>query len=161
MKILALDQASVITGYAILEDGELLEYGTIQAKKSDVFLKRIIYIHEEIIKIIQEQHIDYVIFEDIQLENGNVATFKVLAELYGILDYDFTINNIPHESVLAVEWRAALGIKNTKRTKAKENDIEYVQLKYNMEVVSDDVADAICIGTYYFYKLNNPNDWSD
>ena len=72
-----------------------------------------------------------------------------------------SIPNIPHESVLAVEWRAALGIKNTKRTKAKENDIEYVQLKYSLQVVSDDVADAICIGAYYFHKLNNPNDWSD
>ncbi len=86
-KLLALDQASVITGYAVFDNEKLLSYGKIELKDEEIG-PRLVVLREKIKTLIEENEITYVAFEDIQLQSSvgnNVKTFKVLANVYGII----------------------------------------------------------------------------
>ena len=88
MRILALDQASRITGWAIFDGGELIEYGAIDASRYSDLGDRLYTLRNSVKNIITEFKIDKVILEDIFLDEqkvNNIQTFKVLAEVFGVL----------------------------------------------------------------------------
>lgn len=64
MKLLALDQASRTTGYAVFQDDELLKSGTFTLKSDDVG-ERLAEYRKKIENLIIEYEIDEVAFEDI------------------------------------------------------------------------------------------------
>lgn len=167
MRILALDQSSRVSGYALFEDGALLQSGTIQLTNNDIGT-RLTQFRDTIDEFITVWDVDYVIYEDIQLQEkikgetvntGNVATFKILAEVIGVLEELLTELGIKHEAVLATVWKSALSIKGKYREEQKKNAQAYVKKQYGLEV-SEDESDAVCIGTYYSVKSNS-YDWSD
>ena len=78
-KLLALDQSSKITGYAIFDDDQLLTYGKFSLDDDDVG-ERLVKFRNKIQSLIIDNNINEVVFEDIQLQNNiinNVKTFKV------------------------------------------------------------------------------------
>ena len=83
MKLLALDQATRTTGYAVFNDGVPVVINHFTITKDD-FAERLVEIRNTVIKLIEEYDIDTVAFEDIQLQE-NTKTFKVLAEVFGII----------------------------------------------------------------------------
>ena len=151
MKLLALDQASNITGWAIFENSKLVSYGMIDASNQNDIGKRLYKIRQSVEKLILDNNIDKVILEDIYLDKiqiNNVSTFKILAEVFGVL-YELCIDlNKPVEAVLAGTWKSTLGIKGKTRAEQKKNAQQYIKNKYNLTVVQDTV-DAICIGEHY------------
>ena len=66
MRILALDQATAISGYAILEDGVCVESGVIDLSKDKDAERRIGYMMTSLCYIIATSNTDLVVFEDIQ-----------------------------------------------------------------------------------------------
>jgi Holliday junction resolvasome RuvABC endonuclease subunit len=64
-KILALDQATRITGWSIFEDGKLLSYGKI-VQESDSLAERLVGLRAQVLKLIQDNGIELVVMEDIQ-----------------------------------------------------------------------------------------------
>lgn len=64
MKLLALDQASRTTGYAIFEDNELIKSGTFTLKSDDIG-ERLVDYRKHIEKLICDNDIEEVAFEDI------------------------------------------------------------------------------------------------
>lgn len=160
MKILALDQASKTTGYAIFENGKLLAYNKFTFEDSDMGI-RLMKIRNKVREIIEENNIKEVIMEDIQLQEdakNNVVTFKILAEVFGIIHELTTEMNIPWSAVSSSTWRHTLGIKGVKRAERKLLAQDYVEKHYSVRPTEDE-CDAICIGTYKF-KNNSPIDWS-
>lgn len=147
MKILALDQASQTSGFAIIEDEHLLESGTFTFTGS--LPQRLVKIRKKVQELIQLNNVNRVILEDIQLERGNVITYRALAEVIGVLQELLTELKIPHEFAPASSWRSRLRIKGTDRPTQKKNAQKFVKDTYNKDC-SEDEADAICIGTYYF-----------
>lgn len=148
-RLLALDQASKTSGYAIFDGDELIEYGKFTATESDIG-DRLYEIRQKVLELITKWDIDEVAFEDIQLQNNvynNVKTFKVLAEVYGIIDELLVELKIPHTSVLAATWKSTLGIKGKNRAEQKRNAQEYVNRTYNIKATQDE-SDAICIGSH-------------
>lgn len=118
MRTLALDQASRITGWAIFDDGELYNYGKFTATQTDVG-DRLHFIRKEVLGLIDKFDIEEVVFEDIQLQNNvvnNVATFKALAEVFGVLHELFVDLKMPRTAVLSTVWKSSLGIKGKDRT---------------------------------------------
>ena len=71
MRILALDQASITTGFAIFENGKLVDYGKFTFEDSDVAV-RLVKIRNKVIDLIDKNNIDKVVFEEIQLQNNVV-----------------------------------------------------------------------------------------
>jgi hypothetical protein len=102
--------------------------------------------------------------EDIQMDNAktnNVQTFKILAEVFGVIAELLEEMNIPNSAVLAVSWRSGLGIKGKLRPEQKKNAQIYIENKYGIKPTEDE-ADAACIGTYYTLKgkASESFDWS-
>lgn len=149
MKLLALDQASRTSGYAIFEDNQLIDSGTFTLVQDDVG-ERLVELRDTIIKFIDNNQIELVLFEDIQLQAGNagVTTYKVLAEVFGVIQELLTERGIEYQIVHSQTWKSILNIKGRSRPEQKKNAQMYVLNTFNKKV-SQDTADAICIGSSY------------
>lgn len=167
MKVLALDQASVTTGYAIFEDDKLIDYGKFTIEDDDIAV-RLVKIRNKVKDLIDNNNIEKVVFEEIQLQNNvvnNVQTFKVLSEVYGVILELVQEKELPYMTVLAGTWKSFLGIKGAKRQEQKRNAQQFI-LNTLLIKATQDVCDAICIGLYAISKKTvvvNENvgfDWS-
>lgn len=147
--ILALDQSSRTSGYAIFQEGKLVNSGTFTYDDDDISL-RLVKIRNKVISLIQQYEINKILLEDIQLQGqtNNVTTYKVLAEVLGVLEELSREMSIPHEIIHSQTWKSTLDIKGRDRTTQKKNAQLYVLETYQKKV-SQDESDAICIGSSY------------
>ena len=147
MKLLALDQASRVSGYAIFDDNELVKSGTFSLTSDDIG-ERLVSYRYHIQKLIEENDIDEVAFEDIQMQSqiNNVQTFKILAEIFGVTQEYLAEHKYGYHIVSSNTWKSKLGIKGKTRPEQKKNAQAYVLEHYNKKV-SQDESDAICIAT--------------
>ena len=146
-RILALDQASHVTGYSIFDGPNLVSYGTFEAKETDE-AKRFHEIRLWLISMVENWQCDIIGIEGIQYQQTmGVTTFQTLARLQGVL-MDLCIElNIPYVICPTNTWRAHCGVKGTKRTDKKRSMQLLVKQWYDV-TVSDDIADAVGIGKY-------------
>lgn len=145
--ILALDQSSQITGYAVFTDGALVQSGVFSFDDGHVG-KRLVKIRKKVIQLIEEYKPDMLAFEDIQLQaQKNPATYKILAQVLGVLEELATELKIEYVVVHSTSWKSTLKIKGRARAEQKKNAQDYVANTYNKKVTQDE-SDAICIGTH-------------
>lgn len=146
-RILALDQASHITGYSIFDGPNLISYGTFEAKETDE-AKRFHEIKLWLISMIENWQCDIIGIEGIQYQqNMGVTTFQTLARLQGIL-MDLCIElNIPYIICPTNTWRAHCEVKGKTRAD-KKRSMQLLVKKWYDVTVSDDIADAVGIGKY-------------
>lgn len=150
MTVLALDQSSKCSGWSVFEDKKLLTFGYFTFDDENIG-QRLFRIREEVKELIDKFKPNHVVFEDIQLQDNignNIQTFKILAQVYGVISELLTELNIPYSIVLAGTWKSTLNIKGRTRPEQKKNAQLYVTNKYNI-AVTQDTADAICIGEHY------------
>ena len=105
MRLLALDQASKTSGYAVFIDGKLEDYGKFTFEDVEIG-DRLHKIREKVAELIANYGIDYVAFEDIQLQQNvqnNVQTFKVLAEDVSGSDDNFITGRLTDNSLVHFE----------------------------------------------------------
>ena len=160
--LLAIDQASVTSGYAIFIAGKLVDYGKFTFN-DDVIAERLVKIRTKVLELIAEYNIDEVAFEDIQMQGNvanNVQTFKILAEVFGIVYELATELKIKNSAVLASQWKSGLSIKGRTRPEQKRAAQAYVVNKYNQKPTQDE-CDAICIGEYALSQAVSAFDWSE
>ena len=147
MIILALDQASVTSGYSVFDNDQLIDSGTFTINQGHVG-QRLVKIKNKVLELIVQYHVEHLIFEDIQMQQQNVVTYKALAEVLGILEMTTSEMKIPYNIIPPSTWRAGLNIKGRVRAEQKKNAQIYALTQYNKQV-SEDESDAICIGAYY------------
>ena len=163
-RLLALDQASRTSGWAVFIDGQLHDYGKFTFEDDDIG-ERLTKIRDKVANLINDYDINEVVFEDIQLQGNvvnNVQTFKVLAEVFGVIYELVTELNIPHTAVLAGTWKSTLGIKGKVRAEQKQNAQKYVIDTYGIKPAQD-TCDAICIGAHMLQPKKaeiKDHDWS-
>lgn len=158
--VLALDQASKTSGYAVYRDNKLETYGKFTYDDPDID-KRLVKIRQKVADLIAIFAPDEVVYEDIQQQNNianNVATFKVLAEVYGVISELLESLGMKHSSVLAATWKSSLGIKGRTRPEQKKEAQEYVTRLYGIKPTQDE-CDAICIGLHHINQ--SANDWTE
>lgn len=144
--LLSFDQASKTTGWACFQDNKLLIYGKFTLDDDDVGI-RLTKFRTKVQKLINQYRPDEVVFEDIQ-EQNNIQTFKVLAQVYGVMSELLTSIKMPHSTLLATQWKSALDVKGKARAEQKRNAQQYVMNTYNIKATQDE-SDAICIGAAY------------
>ena len=148
-KLLALDQSSQLSGYAVFdEDGTLVSSGKITTEGEPI--DRIISLTEKVDKIIEEFGIEEVVIEDIYY-SGNVETFKILSFTMAGLLFLFTEKEIPYSILNATIWKSQCGVKGKDRPEQKRNAQKFVENEYGLKVIQD-IADAVCIGTGHIRK---------
>lgn len=162
MRLLALDQASRTTGWAIFDDEELIDSGTFTLKSDDIG-ERLVDYKKHVEKLICDNDIEEVAFEDIQMQNqiNNVQTFKVLAEIFGVTQEYLVEQGHSYHVVSSNTWKSQLNIKGRQRAEQKKNAQVYVLEHYNKKV-SQDESDAICIGSCVILQNKNKKtdfDW--
>lgn len=164
MNLLALDQSSKTSGFAIFKNNKLIDYGSFNFSSSKLDI-RLTKFYLKIDELIKNYEIDHVIFEDIQLQNDvndNVKTFKTLSEVIGVLRLKLYNLKIPYDSVLSSIWKSKLQIKGRNRAEQKKSAKDYVKNKYKINP-GQDACDAICIGEYYLLNKRDEEkfDWSN
>lgn len=157
MKILALDQSSQVSGFAVFDNGQLIDSGTFTLLGTNIG-KRLVKYKKKIAELIEKYDIEEVAFEDIQMQAGNVHTFKVLAEIYGVTEEYLSEQGHSYQVISSNTWKSELGIKGKKRDEQKRNCQEYVLQHYGQKVTQDE-ADAIAIGIVASKKYTI-FDWS-
>lgn len=157
-RVLALDDATGITGYAVYDGDALITYGKIKMDALNP-IERIMNVRQWLLSMIQNWEPDIVAVEDIQLQQGkfeNVKTFKVLAQLQGTLLVTILESGIESIVVPPATWRATCEITARNRSDQKRQAQQKVRDWYDIQATQDE-ADAICIGyhTAMKYVKNN------
>ena len=164
-KLLALDQSSRITGYAVFENAKLIDYGKFSVNDDDIGI-RLMKIRQEVEQLINYHEVEEVVFEDIQMQGNvanNVQTFKTLAEVFGVIYELVTELNLPNTAVLASSWKSTLQVKGRTRPEQKRNAQALVEKTFNIKPTQDE-CDAICIGLHHILKPTKQAesfDWSE
>ena len=164
MRLLALDQASHTTGYAIFQDGIPIAISNFEAEGEDLG-KRLEQIRNKILQLIQENNIDTVAFEDIQLQDVKgskevgIKTFKMLAEVFGVVHELLTELDIEYYIIPPIVWKATFKIAGKGRTAEKKMAQRWVIDNYGLRCTEDE-ADAACLGTHVIKNLENNFDWA-
>ena len=151
--LIALDESTTSTGYAVFRNSTLIEHGIFSSKSKDV-LERVSYIMEEIEKLIKRYKPNDMIIEDVQI-TMNAATAKSLLGLQFMIEIYAHRNNISCETYRTTKWRKILGLSNSRtldRKAKKQETIDYVKNKYGIEVLKDDESDAIAIGAAFLLE---------
>lgn len=146
MNILALDQSLKVSGAAVFYDDKLIYHRTYTINANQKMERRLHDMWVILNTITTDWVIDKIYFEDIQLQAGNVLTYKHLAYVQAAIIMWCHYNQIPYEIYAASHWRKVLGGKfGRKREEQKQHAINLVK-DYCGKDVSSDEADAICIG---------------
>lgn len=157
-RILALDQATHISGYSIFEDEVLIKYGIFKTTL-DEEIERDNALKIWLVNMIQSWQIDYLALEDIQLQQINgkqiygadnvvgIQTFKILAHLQGILMEAAFELNIPFILCSPSTWRAHCGVKGKNKADRKKSMQLLAKQWYDVRITNDE-ADSIGIGKY-------------
>lgn len=158
MRLLALDQASRVTGVAIFDNDKLVKYGTFEIKSNQELGKRLTQFLENLDKLYAAYHFDAVAYEDIQLQMGNVETYKKLAYIQAMILFWCEKHEKNLYCLSPSHWRKILKDKygmswGRKRVEQKQTAIDFIQEHYKKEVDSD-TADAICIGCAANIEIN-------
>lgn len=160
-RILALDNATHQTGFAIFENQELIEHGVKNSSKNKTALERITEMKQWLVSSIDVCEIDFIGLEGVQLQRGNPQTLITLAKLLGALEVAAFEKTGRNPSVVsASSWKSFSKIKGKNRQQQKENAQKMVKKLYGM-VVSQDAADAILLGRYVSHqsRFGEENTW--
>lgn len=162
--LLALDQSSHTTGYAVFKDGKPVVISHFDAKGQDLG-DRLEWIRNKIISLIKEYDIDEVVFEDIQLQDINgsreagIKTFKILAETFGVIHELLTEIKMDYTIVPPIVWKATFKIAGKGRDKEKKMAQAYIKSTLGLACTEDE-ADAACIGLHVLTKKASEFDWA-
>lgn len=147
--LLALDQASQVTGWSLFIDGKYIKCGKIVLDDHNVD-RRLVQLRNSLIQLITTYAVNEIVFEEIQ-QQQNVQTFKVLAQVYGVVAELAEELGIPHSTIVASSWKSSLGVKGRNRAEQKRDAQRYVLETYGLKPTQDEV-DSICIGTAHLKK---------
>ena len=160
-RILALDQATHITGWSVFDGSQLVKYGTFQTNTEDE-VARFEEVKVWLISMIENWKPDIVAIEGMQYQqNFGVTTFQTLARLQGILMNLCYELKIPCKICATNTWRAHCGVKGKQRNDKKRSMQLLVKEWFDISV-SDDESDAIGIGKYAadaYKKQNEIINW--
>lgn len=150
MRIIAFDQSTVVTGYAVFENESLIAHGVIDRHKEGDLLIRAHQMWQEIDTLLRDVRPDAIVFEGVALQNNAQVLIK-LGNLQGHIMASAWSLGIPFSSYLPTQWRKKLGFHQgggVKRSDLKKQAVELVEDTYGIHVREDE-AEAVAIGLAY------------
>ncbi len=162
-RILAIDQATHTSGYAVFSNKNLIDYGSFIATGNDD-IERSIEVKQWMISLIDQYQIDFIGIEGIQYQKeAGVTTFETLARLQGILAAACVEDKKQYKIIATNTWRNYCGVQGRTRIDKKRSMQLLVKQWFDINA-SDDECDAIGIGKY-FCDLQVPKveiiDWEN
>jgi len=158
-RLLAIDQATTKTGYALYNEGKLEKYGKVEFEGTAI--ERIAQVKNWLDKMIGVLTVDgselEVVLEDIQLQK-DVVTFKTLSWLQGTLLVLLQEKHIKVRVYFSTSWKSTCGVKGKNRGEQKRNAQKYVVDAFNIKATQDEV-DAICLGKHAVTEDDKVINW--
>ena len=156
MRLCSCYQSTNRSGVAILEDGVPVFYTVIDHSKEKDVPARIKNMFLDLVKVIDQNDIDSLVVEAVQFQN-NMKAMEMLSQLQGMCIAYALLHELPISSPMPVEWRKVLGFQQgagVKRPELKAQAIQYVKENFGLDVTEDE-AEAICIGRAEYLRLNS------
>lgn len=178
MKVLGLD-VSTKTGYAVMEDGALVDYGLLKApvigddgySLIETSQKMASFVSEVVIK----HNPDFIVIE--QTNPGRFRVQKLLEFIHMaiLLDLKNKNQNLKVNYMDTSQWRSAIKLrlssdqrKHNKKVKnkqakgkvtAKHLSVQWVNLHFDkkFKVKDNDICDAICLAYAFHLHLSKPS----
>lgn len=145
MRILSIDSSTTSTGWCVYEN-KPIKYGCICPNKTLEYIDRVIYILKELDALKLKYEPEIIIIEQLAVTR-NAKTAQMLAGLQVAIEVMFRQEEYLVIEARPSEWRKYCNIKGKKREELKQNAVNYIKNKYNIEV-NDDTAESICIVEY-------------
>jgi Holliday junction resolvasome RuvABC endonuclease subunit len=162
-KVLAYDQSTRCSGWAIFDGGEYVESGVVDMSKSKLDTdERSFEMAKELWKIMRKYKPNDIILEDVQ-QQTSVSVVKILARLQGMLIGHAEAHGVKVHILLPSQWRKAIHFNQgpkVKRAELKQQSIDYVKEHYDL-ALTDDESDAICLGVAAHKIFDFDNLWGD
>jgi Holliday junction resolvasome RuvABC endonuclease subunit len=149
--IIAFDQSTGTSGYAVFRYGSLEDYGVIEINKASTLVERVWLVHDEVKKLMDKWKPDLIAIEDGVIINRKGALSNANA-VGGLM---MAARPTPVIKINNKAWKKGL----LGKTKRSDNTKELARLAVNriwkIEIPEDylDVSDAVGILTYV---LGNP-----
>ena len=153
MRIIAFDQSTKATGWAVLdkETAEIVKFGVL--KPEGETNDRIRQTIKHCLWLVEEYQVTFVFIEGIYSEL-NKKVFAILAKLAGSLEIMLEEKGYIVNVVSANEWRKRVGIKSRKRVDVKKEAIDLVHTLYGIKA-SEDECEAILFARAF---CDNPKE---
>ena len=144
MRVLALDQSSAHTGYAVYEDGKFIKKGCINAPMSQDLYQRTVRMANDIEALINLEKPDFLVLEEIYGMPGRYTALKALSIVRGAIIIVWSRYSKTQPLVIPCSnARKAIGIKGNAK---KDEVMSAVQSKFKIPMTNEHEADAIVLG---------------
>lgn len=164
MLVLSFDQALNTSGYAVFEDGLLVNYDKFTTSDATVS-EKLCEIRANAIELIDNVKPNIILIEEIQLQqipgstqHGNVETFKKLAYVQATLMVVAQEKGIEYKVIPSSVWKSTLGIRGRARAEQKRNAQKFVLDTFGVRAIQD-ICDSICIGEHYMRETKKEINW--
>jgi len=140
MIILGIDASTHDTGWGVLDDDNLIGYGSIVPPDTDL-PEKLLYVYDELKRVIVEYNPDIVACED-QYLGKNTNTVKTLSQLKGV------INLLCQQHGLFIKYYYPTTIKKAATGDGKADKkmiIDAINKRYSTDIQNDNITDAIAI----------------
>lgn len=163
MIILGIDPSLVESGYCILQDGNILDSGTIKTNAKDEYMKRLSEIYSDVQSLCDLHHPDVLAIETQYLDltkvsNSILKTVEAKALMIGAF-WSKCLNGRVFE-VHPKSVKSMLGLEvHAKRDEAKKASVWYVTHTLGIATKNNNITDAILIALYSYNlcKYDYPN----
>lgn len=88
-----------------------------------------------------------------------IKTFKILAEVFGVIHELMTELDMDYTIVPPIVWKATFKIAGKGRTQEKKLAQAYIKSTLGLACTEDE-ADAACIGLHVIKKSQSEFDWA-
>lgn len=159
MRILSMDQSTVITGYALFDNETLVASGLIDLHKEKDLILRARHMWSEIDALIADTQPDVIVYEGVALQNNAQVLIK-LGNLQGHIMASAWKFDIPFVSYLPTTWRKILEFSqggSVKRSELKKQSVALVEDTYGIHMKEDE-AEAVAIGLAYIKEQKEINE---
>ena len=143
------DLATKKTGIAVWYDGKYKESYVINYEKIEDIEERTELMGKKLISALNYFQPTLVYSED-SFRGQNPKTVKCLCRIHGIVMGWCLEHNVEYHFIMPSAWRKYIpgfpNGRNAKRPEQKAYAVQYVKDHYGFSSITDDQADAICIG---------------
>lgn len=157
MKVIAFDQATKATGYAIYEDTNLVRYGVLLASGQNCFV-RMNSMFTQIHQLLSIEIPELVSIEGTQFQQ-NYKVYSELSQMQGVIFASCFLLSISFCIVVPSAWKSHCGVRGRKRKEQKQSAIDIVN-SYGISA-PEDACEAILQGKYIIENAKGKKYESD
>lgn len=149
MRICGIDSSTTATSISLFVNGQFQDYSLIVGDKKKYPTKwdRIDPMLKNIGEVLDKYNPD-IVYQENSYKGNNVDNLKALTNILGGVRFWCVERDKEYHQLMPAQWRAVLKLNKyeAERPELKNIAMEFVREKYGIEVPTDDVSDAICIG---------------